>query len=810
MLANLPTVRFSLLFVLGILPLAITSQTFEVNGSVRDTDGKPLPYANVMLLQVPDSTQVKGISADDNGKFSLKNIEPDVYYLQAKYFGYLSLLVPLEIKSNLKIGALVLEPIEQNLNEVVVTGTKPIIERKADRIVFNVENTVLGEGNSWDILRNAPGVIVMQDNLEIRGRNATVYLNDRKVQLSPLEVQEFLKGLSGEMISSVEVIPNPPASFEAGEGSILNIRTKENVTPGYKGNVRGQYTQGVFPKYSFGTSHYFKNDKVGIFLNYTINPRKEFKSGDGRVNFINDQDEVFARWNTDIEETIRSQDQQLNLMFDYKPSERDLLNFTSNLSFSPNKEIVNEISTEMQNGAGVLDSTMQTLSPIDEDMVNLSFDLNYERKLKKEGENLKANVHYTYYDLSRLQRGSSDYFDPAGTFLRNFTFATDAMQDINIFTSRVDYYLPLESGSFETGIRGSWINTDSGIDYFDVNNNLPPFDIAISDNFEYREGVYALYGIYSHDWEKWALKLGLRAEQTNVESFSITLQQINKQNYFELFPSFYLSRKLGEENSITFDYSRKIDRPKYSDLNPFRYFLNENNYLEGNPNLVPNFSHNFNLNYTIKDTYFIDVYYRDNGRYISTLTFQDNENQILRESKQNVQKSTSYGLDFTISTSINNFWSVYFYNTVFYEDETFLAEESTIDTYKNSVTGYYGYLNNTFSLSKDGTFTGDLSFTYLSSFLFGSYKVSEIAILNVGLRKTLWNNRGVISLAGEDLLGMARGRLTSRYANQDNSLRERPETRFVRLGFTYKFGNYRLNNNNRSLRKSELQRLENE
>ncbi|WP_297795254.1 outer membrane beta-barrel family protein [uncultured Eudoraea sp.] len=802
--------RFSLLFVLGMLPLAMTSQTFEVSGSVRDTDGKSLPYANVMLLQVPDSTQVKGISADDNGKFSLKGIEPNVYYLQAKYFGYLSLLVPLEIKSNLQIGALVLEPIEQNLSEVVVTGTKPIVERKADRIVFNVENTVLGEGNSWDILRNAPGVIVMQDNLEIRGQAATVYLNDRKVQLSAREVQEFLKGLSGDMISSVEVIPNPPASFEAGDGSILNIRTKENVTPGYKGNVRGQYTQGVFPKYSFGTSHYFKNDKVGIFLNYTINPRKEFKSGDGRVNFINDQNEVFASWNTDIGETIRSQDQQFNLMFDYKPSERDLINFTSNISFSPNKEIVNELSTEMLNGAGVLDSTMQTLSPIDEDLVNLSFDLNYERKLKKEGENLKANVHYTYYDLARLQRGSSDYFDPSDTFLRNFTFATDAMQDINIFTARVDYYLPLESGSFETGIRGSWINTDSGIDYFDVNNNLPPFDIALSDNFEYREGVYALYGSYSHDWEKWALKLGLRAEQTNVEALSVTLLQINKQNYFELFPSFYLSRKLGEENSLTFDYSRKINRPKYSDLNPFRYFLNENNYLEGNPNLVPNFSHNFNLNYSIKDTYFFDVYYRDNGRYISTLTFQDNENQVLRESKQNVQKSTSYGLDFTISTAINDFWSLYFYNSVFYEDETLLAEESTIETYTNKVTGYYGYLNNTFSLSKDGTFTGDLSFSYLSNFLFGSYKVSEIAILNVGLRKTLWNNRGVISLVGEDLLGMARGRLTSRYANQDNSLRERPETRFVRLGFTYKFGNYRLNNINRNLRKSELQRLENE
>ncbi len=802
--------RFPLLFLLALFPLVLLSQTYKVSGSVKDSDGKPLPFANVILLKALDNTQVKGISADAEGRFTLEGIPEDLYYLQAKYFGYKSTLVALEIKRNIQIGALVLEPDSEWLDEVVVTGQKPTVERKADRIIFNVENTVLGEGTTWDILRNAPGVIIVQNNLEIRGQIASVYLNDRKIQLSQNEIQEFLKGLSGDMISSVEVIPNPPASYEAADGSILNIRTKENVVPGYKGNVRAQYTQGIFPKYSFGTSHYFKNDKVGIFVNYAYNPRKEFKDTDSRINFINDQNEIFARWNTDFGQTTRSRDQQLNMIFDYKPSERDLLNFTSNLSFSPNKEFENELFTDMRNNTGVLDSTLQTNSGIEEDLQNLSFDLNYERKLKKEDATIKANVHYTYYELTRLQDGSSDYFDDAGDFIRNFTFATDALQDINITTGQIDYYTPVKSGSFESGLRGSWINSKSGIDYFADNNNLPPFDIALSDNFNYKEGVYAAYASLSQDWENWSLRLGLRAEQTNVESKSVTLLQINTQNYFELFPSVFVTRKLGPDHSITFDYSRKLTRPKYSDLNPFRYFLNENNYLEGNPNLVPNFSHNLNLNFSIKDIYFIDFYYRDNGRYISSLSFQDNENQTLREIKQNVQKSTSYGLDFTISRSINNFWSLYFYNSLFYEDETFLAEESTIETYTNRVTGYYGYLNNALTFSKDGTFTGDLSLTYLSGFLYGSFKVSEIIRLNIGFRKTLWNNRAVISLVAEDLLGRANGTFTTRYANQDNAYKEVPETQIVRLGFTYKFGNFRLSNVNRGPRKSELQRLDNE
>jgi len=803
-------VRFPILFLLGILPLAMASQTFEVTGSVKDSDGKPLPFANVILLKALDNTQVKGISADETGRFTLKDIPEDLYYLQAKYFGHKSTLVALEIKRNIQIGALILEPDSEWLNEVVVTGQKPTIERKADRIIFNVENTALGEGSSWDILRNAPGVIIVQNSLEIRGQQATVYLNDRKVQLSQTEIQDFLKGLSGDMISAVEVIPNPPASFEAADGSIINIRTKENVVPGYKGNVRGQYTQAVYAKYSLGTSHYYKNDKLGIFANYVINPRKDFKEADSHINFINDQGDVFADWNTVLDQTTRSQDQQVNLILDYKPGERDLLNFSSNLSFSPDKKFVNKLDTEMRDGSGVLDSTLQTNSTIEDDLVNLSFDLNYERSLEKEGATLKANAHYTYYELSRLQEGSSDYFDPSGAFIRNFTFATDALQDINIFTGQADFYTPVKSGNFEAGLKASWINSKSGIDYFDVNNTQPPFDIALSDNFKYQEKVFAGYASFTREWEKWFLKLGLRAEQTNVESNSETLQQINTQNYFELFPSIFLTRKLEGNNSLTFDYSRKLTRPKYSDLNPFRYFLNENNYFEGNPNLVPNFSHNLNLNLSIKETYFIDLYYRDNGRYISRLSFQDNENQTLRQIKQNVQKSTSYGLDFTISTAITPFWVLYFYNSLFYEDETFLAEESTIETYTNRVTGYYGYLNNSFTLTKDRSFTGEVSLTYLSGFLFGSYKVSESIILNVGLRKSLWNNRAVISLLAEDLFNRANAIFVTRYANQDNSFLENTETQFIRLGFTYNLGNYRLSKTDRNIKKSELQRLENE
>ena len=802
--------RYPLLIFLSLLPFVLISQTYELSGIVKDAEGKPLPYANTILFKASDSTQVAGISADDSGLFVLRAIPKGLYYLQAQYFGYESRFVALEISSDLKIGAIVLEPNGKWLDEVVISGQRPTVERKADRIIFNVENTVISEGSSWDILRNVPGLIVVQNILEIRGKEATIYLNDRKVQLTQAESQEFLKGLSGDIISSVEVIPNPPASFEAEDGPVLNIRTNANVNPGYKGNIRTQFTQGIFPKYSFGSSHYFKGEKLGIFTNYVINPRKEFENTSTTVNYINAQDDIFARWNTDLGETTRSQAQQANLMLDYNASDRDLINITSNLTYSPNRVVRNQVEIIMRNAAGDLDSTLQNRSRLDQDQLNLTFDLSYDRKLKKEGATLKANVHYTYYELSRQQAGFSQYLDPAGNFLSDFSFSTDAFQGIDIYTGQLDYYTPVKSGSFESGFKASLIESKSRIDFFDVNDTQPPFDIQLSDNFSYQERVLAAYTAWSGQWDKWSLKLGLRAEQTDVKANSETLSETNNQSYLELFPSLFLTRKFGKNNSINFDYSRRLTRPDYSDLNPFRYFLNENEFSQGNPRLLPNFSHNFNLNLTIDDTYFFDVYYRDNGRYISNLVFQDNINQVVRDSYQNVLESVSYGLDFTLATNITDFWYLYAYNSVFYEDETLRAEESTIETYTNKVTGFYSNLNNSITLSEDGSFTAEASLTYLSGFLLGSYKTSETISLNAGLRKSLWDNRAIVSITVEDILGRANPILTSRYANQDNSFKNVPETQFVRLGFTYNFGNYRLQNRTRTPQKSELQRLDNE
>ncbi|WP_092982095.1 outer membrane beta-barrel family protein [Robiginitalea myxolifaciens] len=788
----------------------LQGQNAELSGFVRDVDGNPMPYANVVLLAAADSVAVKGSSADDTGFFIIRDLQPDLYYLTATYLGYRSLWVPLEIRGEIRIGALIMEPDSEQLEEVVVSARKPIIQRTADRLIFQVENTAVSQGTTWDILKSTPGIITARDNLEIRGRPASVYLNDRKVQLAPSEVLELLKGLSGDIISSVEVIPVPPASFEADDGPVINIRTSQNIVPGYKGSITLSQTTAIFPKYSAATSHYYKSGRFSVFGNYSFNPRKEVRQEEANINFIDDADQNFARWNRESERTRRSWGQQANILLEYQASPKDRLSLAGNWNYSPNRVSNYQLETMMRNGQGALDSTLQTTTGLEDDRLDFSADLNYRRDFNEEGANLKTNVHLTRSGLERLQEGTSDYFDPSGAFIRSFSFGTDAEQDIDILTAQADLYNPIPSGGLETGLKSSVIRTRNRIDFFDVNNSQPPFDIALSDRFEYDENVYAAYASMDKRWADWSLKLGFRMEHTEVRARSLTLNEINSQSYTEWFPSVFLQRDLDEDHSLALSYSRQLTRPNYADLNPFRFFLNENDFSEGNPNLVPAFSQNFNLNLSLNNTVYLDFYYRDNGAYIGSYSFQDNLNQTLLEINQNAEESISYGVDLTVSTSLFPFWSLYSYNSLFYEAETFMALESDIETFKNEVTGYYGYLGNYLDLSANGNLTGEVTLVYISGFLLGSYQMSETISLNVGLTQRLWEGRGRLSLVAEDLLGRANATFTSRYANQDNSIFYQPETQFVRLSFTYNFGNFRLENSGTGERNDEQKRIADE
>ncbi|MDT0685547.1 outer membrane beta-barrel family protein [Autumnicola psychrophila] len=768
--------------------------------------GSPVSYANVILLSAQDSvTFYKGAVSDEKGNFIISNVEADDYLIKVSFIGYEEYEKRINVDGNTNLNTLQMYESSSDLDEVTITTRKPTIVKQVDRLVFDVENTTLSTGNTWDILRSTPGVIQVQGDLLVKNEAVTVYINDRKVQLSSGELQTLLESYSAANIESIEVITNPPAKYEAEGGAILNINTTKTLTPGYKGSLEGNYTQAIYPKYQFGTSHYFKTEKLNVFANYSFSPLKEIKQDDSHINFRNNNGDIFSRWNTDFDRVTRSQAHNANAILDYYLDDKNTLSFTTNLLVSPNIDWDNDVYSEFRDAQRVLDSTLVTDSNVETDQQNLAFDLQYTHDFES-GAQFSAKGHFTAYDQDRMQTVNSDYFDEDGDFIQNIIFDTDANQEIKIYTAQADYSSSFGKASFESGLKLSSINSESAIDYFNAATLQPLYD-KFSDEFLYDEKVYAAYASIQRDWEKWSFKGGLRGEYTDLEGNSLSMNEVNSQEYFELFPTAYLQYQVSENHSFSVDYSRRIRRPNYNSLNPFRYFLNENDYNAGNPNLRASISNNFTLNYTLKNQYFFDLYYRDYGNSPEILSFQNNASQNLRRVSVNLLGSVSYGIDILHGRSITGFWYAQAYTSIFHDENTFVAIESGNQEVTNNVDGFYGQLYNSFTLSKDGTFSGTLTGVYISDFISGSYQLEPMAMLSVGLRKSLWNNRAVLTLNIEDILNRTNTRLTSRYLNQDNSYLAQEETQYVRIGFKYNFGNFRLSDNERSIDAVERERL---
>ncbi|UBZ08131.1 TonB-dependent receptor family protein [Salegentibacter mishustinae] len=794
--------------ILITLLILFTNSLFAqhtIKGKLVTETNNPVAFANVILLDAQDSTSVyKGTISEDNGEFLLEEIASNDYLLKVSFVGYEEYLQQISVNSDKKIRKITLKEGASNLDEVTINARKPKITRSIDRITFDVENSTLSRGNSWDILRQTPGVIMSQGQLQVRNSNVTVYINDRKVQLTESELQTLLQSYSAENIKSIEVITNPPARYEAEGGAILNINTTSAISPGYKGSVEGNYTQGIVPKYQLGTSHYWKGDKLNVFANYTFSPRKEIKRDDSYINFS--PNETFGqRWESDFERVTRSQAHNANVILDYDFDENNKLSFSSNLLFSPDKTFDNSVRTDISTQGNTPFSNFITDSDVTTDDNNVALDLNYTHSFEN-GGNISAGAHYTKFDQERDQMVETDYFSGNGEIVDNIAFNTEAIQDINIFTAQIDLSTSLGKMAFESGLKLSSIDSESGIDFFDAESLQDLYD-NLSDEFHYDENVYAAYASASRDWEKWSAKLGLRGEYTDLLGESISTDQLNSQEYFELFPTAYLQYRASDNHSFTLDYSRRIERPRYESLNPFRYFLNENDFNAGNPNLRAAISNNINLNYTLLGQYFFDVYYRDNGRSPASLAFQDNQNLTIRRLQANLLESKSYGLSFSNGRSITGWWYAQLYAEFFHDENKFLAVESNNAEVTNEVDAALLQLYNGFTLSKDGTFSGNLTFLYVSDYIAGSYNFDPFSTLSLGFRKTLWNNRAELSLNINDIFNDTNTRLTSQYLNQDNSYFAQEEMRYVQVGFKYNFGNFRLEDNQRSIEAAERDRL---
>ena len=798
-----------MLFFLLLTATIAYAQDYTITGTVVDSNNKPLSFVTVLAFENDQTEAVKGTSTDKAGDFTLSGLSATTHQLTFSFIGFETKTMTLAIDSDIRLDEILLVEQTENLSETLVTARKPLIKMEAGKLVFELENTSLSTGNTFDLLKKLPGVLVVGESISIKSTTPVIYINNKRVYLSMTEVISLLQNVDASVIRSVEVITNPSAQYDAEAATVLNIITTRAISVGYKGSVSGRYEQAIFPKYNIATSHFYKNDWLNFYGSYSFSPRKEFKEDDNFVRFFQ-PDEVSTKsiWESRFTRTTRSYAHQGNIIADITVSEKSSVSFSVNALVSPNKTYHNTVDATIFNAQRQLDSTFTTLSDLENDTSNLSFNTEYQQQLGEKGATMTLSGNYIRYDEDQMQAVATNYFLPNGSFLRSNSFFTQAIQRTNIFTGMADFELPLSSWNLQSGLKYSNIDTESGLDFFDTDGGTIQFNAALSDLFLYEESIFAAYATLAKDWEQWNLEIGLRGEYTDVNGDSQSLGIVNTQSYFELFPSASIAYNVSENNAFGISYARKIDRPRYQSLNPFRYFINENNFNGGNPNLMPSIDNKITLSYSYKNKLFIEGYYQEADKPLSILTFQDNENSTLRNIDVNLIRDFQYSLDIIYAASLTPWWYASVVTSTFYLENEFFSVESAQETFSNNTLGFFAQMYSGLTLSSEAGITSDVTLFYLSDYITGSYDMENQFNLSVSFRKELWNNRASISVGVDDIFDTNNIPVVSRYYNQDNRYFAQAESRLFRVGFRYNFGNALLRDNNRSESTDEGERLQ--
>ncbi len=783
---------------------ALGQETYQVSGKLIASDSETaISFANAVLLQNGDV--IKGNSSETSGTFLIENITPGNYTISISFLGYTTYSKDIEVTRDLNLGTIVLQKDMEALDGVTITNKKPVLKREIDRLVFNIQGTALTEENTWEVLRRTPGVIVVNNTLSIKNSTPTVYINDRKVHLSASEIYQLLEGTPAETVKSVEVITNPPARYDAQGGTILNIVMDKNLILGYHGSVYGNFTQGVFPRYNAGINQFYKRGKFNIFANYNYTHSKINRDNDEHINYL-DNTSTTSIWNSLINRNEWSNKHNLNLNIDYELDAKNTLSFSGNLLYLPywKRNTFTNSVVDDQTVANE-DFSLIAINRFNQDKHNLGLNVDYVHQFEKEGEKLSANVHYTDYDKIDDQHVSTDY-----TVVDNpdfsTAFTTNAYQRTNILSGQADYELPIsETANFEAGAKVANIETKSNLWQFDIENGVSILDTDNSDTFQYDESIYAGYVSYAKSWENWSLKVGFRGEQTEIKGNSLGTNQINTQNYFELFPTAYISHKVSEKVNIYADFSRRIQRPSFDDLNPFRYNFNDFSFVTGNPRLQPSIANSYKIGTEINSKFFIEAFYIYNKSEIYQLTIQDNVNNILQYIPSNVDNNRYYGIDFITYFSVLDNWDASITTSFYNNEDTFTTAENVRVTQQKWAN--YTSIDNNFTFLKDQSLTANVSFLYLSPVVLGFSEVSSRNSLNLSLRKTLWNKKATISLTVNDILNGQELTNTVQYFNQNSFYRANYDLQTIRLGFRYNFGNTKLQTNQRTKSSAEQERL---
>lgn len=774
--------KVSLLIFL-VLPLFCLAQSFKLKGKIA-SEKASLEWADVSISN-SEGKVIDGTTTKQDGTFEI-NLKKGSYKIGISLLGYEEYEKEIIVEKDTDLGIIILKENATHLVEVVVQSKKKTVEQKTDRLVYNLENNVTTVGgDALAAINTAPGVVVKNDAITILGKGTSrVMIDGRIIELAGEELNNYLKSISSADIKNIEIISNPPAKYDAeGTGGLINIIMKKGVRDSWKNTTTVSYDQN---KYGIGIlrDNFFYN-KNKFRFSASIN---------GKTGYLNATDDLKMYFPGGLSHMysktkVKTENISGKLALDYDLSERTTIGFQY-LNDRNYPDFKSDIRIDNYNAQNQLDNVTLNDSYTDKGSRNQTYNAHLITKLNSKRK-LSFDVDYFDYSSNFDRNFVANNYTPDMVFVDvNQSGRNISNQDIDNWSFKADMEHPLQALNLSYGAKMSFTNSVSDVLYYNTITGTPELDPNQSNQFKYTENNQAIYvnGDKKIN-EKWNLQLGLRLENTQTNGFSETLKQEMVNNYLKLFPTVFASYKRNENNAFSLNYGKRINRPRFDLLNPFRIYINSNSYSEGNPFLRPSFSDNFEFAHSYKEILRTSVFVNLVSNGYGVLFTSDPETNTQIVTRENYFKNLNYGIGESYSASFADWWSsensLYFLGakTEFIKDINATPSNSLQIDFST---------NNTFILGKTAKLQVD--FSYSTPFKSGLYEVGYASSLDIGFKQDLFNKTMQIAFLANDIFNTSYLKDFTSVVNGVKQVYEQKESnRFVRLSVVYNFGNSKIN-----------------
>ncbi len=773
----------TLILLLFFIAHTVVAQV-QLTGTLIDQEAQqPIEFAEVVLT-TNDGKNPIGTITDATGAFTIA-VETGVQYtLQVFYVGEELHQQAVTIAADTDLGTIQVQKAQQ-LDEVIIAAKKKLIERKIDRLVFNVESsTKASEGDALEVLKVTPGVRVQNDNITMIGKsNMRVMINNKMVQLSEEDLANFLRSVSSEDIKNIEVITTPPAKYEAaGNSGLINITLKQAKQDSWNAQLKSYFRQRRFASGSVGGS--FNFNKNGFSVASSVN----YRDGD----YYQEQDDYAffpdGVWHTasPFKANVSGLNARIDLAYTITPSWSMGAQYLYN---STNYAVTDApITTVRDNNTNAVLRSLESDGTMDLSPEIHSLNYNNEIKLDTLGRNIVINLDYFTYnnpDTKTYDGNSVINTPPLEQFYRGINTNE---QDVTNYSGKIDVDYPTTWAKFSFGGKLSTSTSLNDIVFFNsglVDSPVTALPLA-SNDFEYNEDIQAAYvSMNKKIGEKWEAQLGLRFEATQTNSASDNLNLDFDNDYEQLFPTAYLSYQATDNATLALNYSKRIKRPSFFELNPNIYFVNPFQTIEGNAFLQPAFIDNVELTHTYKN-FVTKAYFSYEDEMFSQVPLPNASTNVIRFTNENFINTHRFGISENYTFDKISWWSS---NNSF--DINYSVSEFTLEQDEEDQKG----VNATFSTYNDITLNSDktvllgVNYWYAFPGVNGIFDTKSASSFSLSLQWLLMNKDLSISLRGDDLFKSSAERTETTVNGVFQTARYYYDSRYFQLSVSYKFGN---------------------